>query len=146
MRQSLTILNFVFKNDVELFARTLQTLEPKTREQVVELKATLWALVSTPPPRASLHPLFPLSLYHSLSLSQHGPPPAFLSPFKTIPFTDRCYFFRDMSAPQTGVLTFLWRKQSFQRLFVWLRNVVILPFEGMTFRTTVSLLKNVTIH
>ena len=33
---------------MELFARTLQTLEPKTREQVVELKATLWALVSTP--------------------------------------------------------------------------------------------------
>ncbi|XP_078353189.1 rapamycin-insensitive companion of mTOR-like isoform X2 [Oculina patagonica] len=31
-------------NDVELFARTLQTLEPKTREDVVELKAALWAL------------------------------------------------------------------------------------------------------
>lgn len=31
-------------NDVELFARTLQTLEPKTKEQVDELKAALWAL------------------------------------------------------------------------------------------------------
>ena len=67
---------------MELFARTLQTLEPKTRDQVVELKATLWALVRThpPPPRASLHPLFPPSLYHSFSLSQHAPPPPPLPP------------------------------------------------------------------
>ena len=30
---------------MELFVRTLQTLEPKTKEQVDELKAALWALV-----------------------------------------------------------------------------------------------------
>ena len=68
---------------MELFARTLQTLEPKTREQVVELKSTLWALVSTSP-RASFHLLSPLSLctthlpFHSTNLPP--PPPALPSP------------------------------------------------------------------
>lgn len=73
---------------MELFARTLQTLEPKTREQVVELKATLWALVRTLPPglpysrcflslcTTSLHtsePLPPLSpSQHSFKSVSHG--------------------------------------------------------------------------
>lgn len=82
---------------MELFARTLQTLEPKTREQVVELKATLWALVSIP--RVSLHPLFPLSLFLSLRITRlpfHRVDPSWLSSPLTRQFqvTDTCYFFQ----------------------------------------------------
>ena len=44
---------------------------------------------------------------------------------------DASLFSRDMSAPQTGGLTFLWRKLSSQRLFIWLRNAETLPSGGM---------------
>ena len=95
---------------MELFARTLQTLEPKTRDQVVELKATLWALVRThPPPPPPGHPYTrcfpPLCTTHFPFHSTPPPPPPPRSPSLARQFqvTDTLFFQGHVGSTNWGI-------------------------------------------
>ena len=141
MWQSLAILNFLFLEWCGTVCSDTADTRTKNKRTSSGTQGNSLGFSKYPPPPGILNPVIS-SLSLSLSVSLAFPFTGWTPPGSPLPLQDsfksrtHVIFFRGMSAPQTGVSTFLWRKRLSQRLFVWLRNVPILLFEGMTLKTT----------